>query len=261
VKVLGLDTATRATSVAVLDTETQTVHERRDDPPAGERPRHTTRLLALATQALGDARATWSGIGLIAVGIGPGTFTGIRIGIATARALSSARAVPIAGVSTLRALAAGAGDQVSGDERLLAVLDARRGEVFVAGWDPGQVALPGTAPQPAPRAVAPAGLAELLAASGDRWLAVGDGVTAYRAAIEAAGARAPADDSPLHRVNAGEICRLALSARAGTADDVLPDYLREPDAQLARTRARARSRTTHAADRQARPDAERRRSA
>ncbi len=239
-KVLGLDTATRATSVAVLDTETGAVHERRDDPPSGARPRHTTRLLPLAAEALADCHTDWSGIGLIAVGAGPGTFTGIRIGIATARALAAARSMPIASVSTLQALAAGAAGTAGEQERVLAVLDARRGEVFVAGWEPEATGSTGREPLLAARAIAPAALAEALAGSEVPWLAIGDGVIAYRAAVEDAGARAPADDSPLHRVSAAAICRLALTAPVGTADDVHPDYLREPDAQLASVRGQAR---------------------
>jgi tRNA threonylcarbamoyladenosine biosynthesis protein TsaB len=239
-KVLGLDTATRSTAVAVLDTETQIVHELRDDPPTGGRPRHTTRLLPLAAQALEEAGTDWSGIDLIAVGTGPGTFTGIRIGIATARALAGARALPLAGVSTLRALASGAAGAVSGEERLLAILDARRSEVFVAGWDPDATALAGAEPLLGPRALVPAALGDALAGSGGRWLAVGDGALAYPAAIKEAGARAPAGDSPLHRVSATEICRLALIAPAGDAADVHPDYLREPDAAPRRDRVEAR---------------------
>jgi tRNA threonylcarbamoyladenosine biosynthesis protein TsaB len=238
-KVLGLDTATRATAVAVLDTETGTVHEQRDDPSAGERPRHTTRLLPLAAQALADAGTDWSGVGLIAVGTGPGTFTGLRIGISTARALASARSVAIAGVSTLQALALGAAGAVRGVERVLAVLDARRGEVFVAGWEPGEVAVAGAEPLLTPRALSPETLAEVLGGSGERWLAVGDGVLAYPTAVEGAGARVPEPDSPLHRVRAEEICRLALTAQAGLADAVRPDYLREPDADLGRRRVQA----------------------
>jgi tRNA threonylcarbamoyladenosine biosynthesis protein TsaB len=239
-KVLGLDTATRATAVAVLNTETGAVHELRDDPPAGDRPRHTTRLLPLAAQALADAGTDWSGIGLIAVGTGPGTFTGIRIGITTARALANARSVPIAGVSTLQALARGAAGAASGTEQLLAVLDARRREIFVAGWEPGEVEVAGGASLLAPRTLPPAALAELLAGSEARWLAVGDGALAYPTAIEAAGARVPEEGSPLHRVHAAEICRLALTAQAGVADAVTPDYLREPDAELGRRRVQAR---------------------
>jgi tRNA threonylcarbamoyladenosine biosynthesis protein TsaB len=239
VRVLGLDTATRATAVGLLDTEDGAVHERRDDPPAGERPRHTTRLLPLAAQALADAGIDWSGIGLIGVGTGPGTFTGIRIGIATARALASARSVPIAGVSTLQALALGAAGAATGAERLLAVLDARRSELFVAGWDPVEVGRAGAEPLLSPQALPPAALADVLAASGQRWLAVGDGVLAYTESVERAGARALEPGSPLHRVSGAEICRLALTARAGLADAVTPDYLREPDAKPARDRVQA----------------------
>ncbi len=238
-KVLGLDTATRATAVAVLDTETGTVHELRDDPSARDRPRHTTRVLPLAAQALAEAGADWSGIGLIAVGIGPGTFTGIRIGVTTARALASARSVPIAGVSTLQALALGAAGAVSGEERLLAVLDARRAEVFLAGWQPDEVVTAGSEPLLAARALAPAALDDLLSGAGERWLAVGDGVLAYPTEIERAGVRVPEADSPLHRVHAAEICRLALTAEAGAASGVTPDYLREPDAKPTRDRVQA----------------------
>jgi tRNA threonylcarbamoyladenosine biosynthesis protein TsaB len=239
-KVLGLDTATRATTVAVLDTETGIVCERRDDPPADVRPRHTTRLLGLAAEALAESHTDWSGVGLVAVGTGPGTFTGIRIGVATARALASARAVPIAPVSTLRALASGAREAAGDGERVLAVLDARRGEVFVAGWDPATVRLAGAEPLLAARALAPAALGELLGDGAERWLAVGDGVVAYRHAIEQTGAHVAEDDSPLHQVRAGEICRLGLIAQPGAADDVHPDYLREPDAQPSAQRAAAR---------------------
>jgi tRNA threonylcarbamoyladenosine biosynthesis protein TsaB len=234
-KVLGLDTATRATAVAVLDTETGTVHERRDDPPGDARPRHTTRLLPLAAQALTDAGTDWPGIGLIAVGTGPGTFTGLRIGIASARALACAREVPIAPVSTLRALALRSAGAETEAELLLAVLDARRSEVFTAGWRPGEVGLTGAEPVLAPRALAPDALAEMLAGSGERWLAVGDGALAYRAALERGGARVPADDSPLHRVSAADICRLALTVEPRVPDDVHPDYLREPDAERRRS--------------------------
>jgi tRNA threonylcarbamoyladenosine biosynthesis protein TsaB len=82
--VLGLDTATRATAVALLDTDSGEAVQRRDDPPAGARPRHTTRLMALVVEVLGAAGARWADVDRIAVGVGPGTFTGLRIGVATA---------------------------------------------------------------------------------------------------------------------------------------------------------------------------------
>ncbi|HLI59789.1 MAG TPA: tRNA (adenosine(37)-N6)-threonylcarbamoyltransferase complex dimerization subunit type 1 TsaB [Solirubrobacteraceae bacterium] len=229
-KVLGFDTATRATAVAVLDRDTGAIRERRDDPPGGARPRHTSRLLPLAAQALADAGTDWSGVDLIAVGTGPGTYTGIRIGVASARALAAAHGIPIAGVSTLRALAAGAAGAADDGELVLAVLDARRGEVFVAGWRPDEVGRGDAEPVLSPRALAPGTLAEALAAADGQWLAVGDGALAHRAQVEATGARVPHAEEPLHRVSAAAICRLGLVARAGAADGVRPDYLREPDA-------------------------------
>jgi tRNA threonylcarbamoyladenosine biosynthesis protein TsaB len=242
-KVLGLDTATRATTVAVLDTATGAVWEQRDDPPAGARPRHTTRLLPLAAQALADAGTDWAGVELIAVGTGPGTFTGMRIGIATARALACARELPLAGISTLQALAARAVAEAP-EAAPLAVLDARRGEVFAAGWDPDAADCPEAQPLIAARALAPSALAAELAQwperPADRWLAVGDGALAYRAELKAAGVRIAPEGSPLHRVSAAAVCRLALRAPAGGAGSVLPDYLREPDAALAREREQVR---------------------
>src|SRR5256885_10638200 len=104
-KILAFDTATRATVAALLDTETDEAVERRDDPEAGVRPRHTTRLMALIVDVLQAAGAHWTAIDRIAVGVGPGTFTGLRIGVATAHALSRARDIPLVGVSTLHSLA------------------------------------------------------------------------------------------------------------------------------------------------------------
>ena len=81
-------------------------------------------LLTLVAEVVPD----WDAVTRIAVGVGPGGFTGLRIGIATARALSQARDLPLVGVSSLAALAAPV------DGPVVAVIDARRGEVFAAGW-------------------------------------------------------------------------------------------------------------------------------
>src|SRR5262245_62002674 len=95
--ILGMDTATPSTAVAVLPGR-----ERRHDPAPGKRPGHAAHLLALVSELVGD----WSEVERIAVGVGPGGFTGLRIGIATARALAQARDLPLVGVSSLAALAA-----------------------------------------------------------------------------------------------------------------------------------------------------------
>ena len=85
-RILAFDTATRATAVALAGTG-ERVLEARDDPPPGERPRHASRLLPLTAELLERAGIGFEDIDRLAVGVGPGTFTGLRIGVATARAL------------------------------------------------------------------------------------------------------------------------------------------------------------------------------
>jgi len=206
--ILGFDTATQATAVALWAPDGLAV-ERRDDPPAGERPAHAGRLLALVEEVLGEAG--WEPVERIAVGVGPGSFTGLRIGIATARALAQARDLPLVGVSSLAALAAGA--HAAPNQPVVAVIDARRGEVFTS--------LAGTALSP-----------EALAARIEpRSLAVGDGAVRFRGQLERAGAVVPVDESPFHRVSALQVCRLGTESDPGDRDALLPDYRREPDAK------------------------------
>ena len=236
-RILGLDTATPATTVAILelgaDGRELRVIERRDDPPAPGRPRHTAALLSLMVASLEEAGAGWDGLDLIAAGTGPGTFTGLRIGIATARALAHAREIPLVGVSTLRSLAAGAAVQAAHEERMpMAVLDARRGEAFAAAWgDPREAG--DTSALIAPAALAPERLAAILDEDAGTWLAVGDGALRFRSVLEAADVVVPDDDAPVHRVSALEHCRLAAGLAPQDPDEVLPDYLRIPDAELA----------------------------
>jgi tRNA threonylcarbamoyladenosine biosynthesis protein TsaB len=233
VRILALDTATRATAVALLDTDRDEAIERRDDPPPGARPRHTTQLLGLVIAVLGDAGVDWPQLDLLAVGTGPGTFTGLRIGVATARALSQAREIPIVGVSTLQAVAYAAADD-AGDRGcdVLAVLDARRREVFAAGFTVQAARQAGGRADPPAHPIAPAALAGELEQGGRRWLAVGDGAVDSRAVLEGAGAVVPGDGSELHRVSAVAHCRLATGLPPRTADDIHPEYLRVPDAEL-----------------------------
>ncbi|MGH2843106.1 MAG: tRNA (adenosine(37)-N6)-threonylcarbamoyltransferase complex dimerization subunit type 1 TsaB [Solirubrobacteraceae bacterium] len=220
-RVLAFDTATAATAVAILDGDSGASVETREDPIPGERPGHAQRLLGLIREAL-DAMPGpgWAGIDRIAVGTGPGTFTGMRIGIATAQALARATGIPLVGVSTLASLELGARTPARSERAVLAVIDARRGEAFVAGG--------GIAPQ----VLTPEALAELTGQrTSERVLAVGDGALRYRDVLEAAGAEVPPDGSPRHRVSALNHCRLALDASPGAAVLLAPQYLRAPDAE------------------------------
>ena len=233
-RILAFDTATAATAVA-LSGVGDVVFTARHDPVPGERPGHATRLLPLVARVMDRAGIDWAGVDRIAVGVGPGTFTGLRIGIATARALARGRSLPLVGVSTLQALALARPrpDEIpAGLDAVLAVLDARRGEVFAAGWRMDEVEEFDNALLP-PRALAPEALADLVTPLGPTTLAIGDGAVAFRGALERSGSFIPEDDSPLHKVTAMNHCRLAGHLDGGAPDDVRPDYQRAPDAEIA----------------------------
>ncbi|HEX4837545.1 MAG TPA: tRNA (adenosine(37)-N6)-threonylcarbamoyltransferase complex dimerization subunit type 1 TsaB [Solirubrobacteraceae bacterium] len=233
---LGLDTSTRATAVGLMLADGTTL-QARDDPEGEERPGHATRLLPLASRLLADAGLGWDELERIVVGIGPGTFTGLRVGVATARGLAQSLGVALVGVSSLRALAYAAYEHAAdgaagadGATGVLAVIDARRGEAFAAAYD-GDVELV------AAQALAPSALGELPkraeARTGvRRWVALGDGAVRYRDKLEQPGVLVPEDSSALHRVDARAICGLGGRAQAGE-QQVVPDYRRRPDAEIA----------------------------
>jgi tRNA threonylcarbamoyladenosine biosynthesis protein TsaB len=249
--VLGFDTATPSTAVALRLPDGRTL-QARDDPPPGGHPGHATRLLAMTHELLRDARVPWSGLDRIAVGLGPGSFTGLRVGIATARGLAQSLSAELVGISSLRALAVlaladggGPADEDrdregSGPDAVLAVLDARRGEAFAAAYERGD---PTSSPVElvAARALAPEELGGFLAAAEERgglrprrWVAVGDGATRFRGHLADVAIAVPSDSSPLHRVSASSICQLAtLAAPAAGYEEILPDYRRRPDAEIA----------------------------
>ncbi|CAB4929929.1 unannotated protein [freshwater metagenome] len=226
--VLAFDTATAATVVGLRDA-TGVVRGRRDDPAAGERPSHASTLLALADELLVEAGAQWGDVTRIGVGVGPGTFTGLRIGVASARGLAQASGAPLVPVSTLEALAhAARAAGAHGAEQVLAVIDARRGEAFAAVWDAAGEQLA------QPVAVAPEALAGLVPNGSGTIVAVGDGAVRFRAPLEAAGLLVPGDADPLHRVDPAALCALAAAGAVVAAENLVPDYLRLPDAELAR---------------------------
>ena len=197
---LAFDTAT-ADTVVGLSGAGEPV-ELRHEPMPGDRPGHAEQLLPLCRQALEQAGIEWHQVDRIGVGVGPGTFTGLRIGVATGRALAQSAGAEVAPVSTLRALEANV-------EGAFAVIDARRGEAFVL--------VDGE-----PRAVRPE---ELDALAGHR-LAIGDGALLYRDQLAHV-----ADDPQLHHVQGAALCALAEAAEPIGRDALLPDYVREPDAK------------------------------
>jgi tRNA threonylcarbamoyladenosine biosynthesis protein TsaB len=242
--VLGFDTATRSTVVALRMADGSTL-QTRDDPAPNEHPGHATRLLGMANQLLREASIGWSGLERIAVGLGPGTFTGLRVGVATARGLAQSLGVDLVGVSSLRALAEPALHSKLEGARVLAVLDARRGEAFAAAY---RVASKGSVEELAqPRALAPEYLGAIVEQAqtqqGDAqsaWRAVGDGAVRFRSQLQDAGVTVPPDSSPLHLLSGQAICALgAVGEPRATREAILPDYCRRPDAEIALERAKS----------------------
>lgn len=176
-----------------------------------------------AAAAAGD----WGEVDAVAVGVGPGSFTGLRIGIATARALAAGIGLPASGVGTLDAIGRGLGEEASGDSPVLAALDARRGEVFAALYSVTGERLWG------PLVEAPGDLAKRLAELPQAPLAAGSGALRFRDEL---GVETPADDDPLHRVAARHICALAVTDGTGGSGAPAPIYLRAPDAERWRER-------------------------
>ena len=189
--ILAFDTATDVATSALVD----------DGLVLGERTSVASRLLEDVHALLVDAGRDVGELDLLVVGTGPGSFTSTRIGLAVARGLALALDLPVAGVSTLDALAA-AGD-------VLPVVDARRREVFVPG----------------PLALAPD---DVEVEPGTTL--VGSGAVRYRATFEGQGAFVPSDDDPIHVPHAR--LHAALGGDPLSADQLLPVYVRAPDAKV-----------------------------
>ena len=194
--ILSFDTATEVATSALV----------RDGTVLGERVSRAVRILADVDELMRDAGCEPGDIGAIAVGVGPGSYTGLRMGLVTARALAFSLDVPVAGVSTLAALGAGTPGAVP-------VIDARRSEVF-------------TLVDGAPAVRRPEDLRLALGA-----VCVGDGAIRYRTVLVTAGATIPPDGDPKHvpwaRLHA------SLASDFGPAEAAEPLYLRAPDADKA----------------------------
>jgi tRNA threonylcarbamoyladenosine biosynthesis protein TsaB len=215
--ILGFDTSTAASTAAVLRADGELFEVLPATARLSARPAHATELLPAISESMSHAEVAFADLDAIAVGIGPGTFTGLRIGVATARALAKANGLPVRPVSSLAVLAAG----MTGEVRV-PLIDAKRGEVYAALFD-------GDAERWPPAALRIEALLARLKGAGTP-LAAGDGSLRFRNELEAAGVAVAPADSPLHVVSAGHLCRRALEAPDAAPEQVVPDYLREPDA-------------------------------
>jgi tRNA threonylcarbamoyladenosine biosynthesis protein TsaB len=224
VRLLGIDTSTAASAACVLREDGE-VFEVVPEPAAlSARPAHARELMPAVADVMDRAGLEYGDLEAIAVGVGPGTFTGLRIGVATARALASANGLEVRPVSSLAALAAGIEAEAAAPS-LLAVIDAKRGEVFAAEYAPEGKRRWG------PLALRPEQLAERVRAAGSAPLAAGDGSIRFRGLLEAAGISVVPDESRAHVVRALHVCRLAAAVPGVAPQAVLPDYLRAPDAK------------------------------
>lgn len=236
--VVGFDTATAETAVCAARGGRALREVSLGPDPEGS-PRHSTALLGEVERAA-EAAGGWDAVGTLAVGVGPGSFVGIRIGIATALGLAASTGLPVVGVCTLDALgraiaerASPPGDGSPAPERpsrgALAVLDARRGEVFAALYSPAAERLWG------PLVLPPGELPERLAALPEPPLAAGSGAVRFRGELSSREVEIPDDADPLHRLAARHVCALAALAE-GRGERLEPIYLRPPDAQRWRER-------------------------
>jgi tRNA threonylcarbamoyladenosine biosynthesis protein TsaB len=225
--VVGFDTATADTAVCASRVGEVRFEELLGVGPDGN-PRHSTSLLAEVERAVA-AVGGWDGVGRIAVGLGPGSFVGIRIGLATARGLAASTGLPVTGVCTLDALGRGIGE-AEPERCRLAVLDARRGEAFVALYSPAGERLW------EPFVATPSELADRAAGLPEPPLAAGSGAVRFRQELVSRGADVPDDADPVHRIAARHVCALAETGTNGDGGRLDPIYLRPPDAQRWRER-------------------------
>jgi tRNA threonylcarbamoyladenosine biosynthesis protein TsaB len=219
VNVLGFDTST-ATTAACVTRDGELAAERRPDPAAlFEPPAHARELMPAVAAVMDEAGMTFGELDAIAVGIGPGTFTGLRIGVATARALAGSAGVELRPVPSLAALAEG----IEADAAL-PLIDARRGELFAALYESGRRRW-------GPLAAVPEEVVAKVRQAGTSPLAAGDGSVRFRGVLEGAGIRTLPEGSRAHVVRALNICRLGATAPPQAPETVLPEYVRAPDAK------------------------------
>ena len=213
-KRLALDTSTAFCVAAARDGDGRTFHSVLAPERMFEQPAHTTELLPEIIAVLESAGFGFAELDQVVVGVGPGAFTGLRIGVSTARAIATAQGIPLIPVSSLATLEAGAFH----DGPVLPVIDARRKEFFyrVDGDD-----VVGS----------PAQLVEAATALG-KPLAVGDGAIKLSAELTLAGALVPETNDIRHAVSAKVMLDLAEAIDPVPVDLVVPNYIRPPDAKV-----------------------------
>lgn len=205
---LAFDTATAACTVALRREDGELFELTPPPTRLTERPAHTTELLPAILEVAGLAGVKLGEVNRLAVGVGPGAFTGLRIGVATARAIATANGIELTPVSSLSAL---------GSSEITPVIDARRNEFFFRIGGEDRLA----GPEQALTEIAAAGLP-----------AVGDGAIKLLAQLTGRGVSVPSGDDPIHLVSATAMLDLAREITPLAPDEVVPNYIRPPDAKV-----------------------------
>ncbi len=230
--VLGIETSTPQTSVA-LGTEQGLV----GSVVLGSRQATHEVVIPTIKQLLAWTDSKLSSVAGIAVGIGPGLFTGMRVGIATARTLAQALSVPVVGLASLDVLAFAARHS---NRLICAAIDAKRGEVFFAFYRsvPG-----GVARDTGFEVGSPARLTAELEARSEDILVVGNGGLVYRRDLQEAGSHVELAGSTMESPSAAAVVELAIPRfereEFDRAYDLKPLYIRKSDAEIAWDRRRA----------------------
>jgi len=223
--VLGIETSTPQTSIAI-GTETEILAK----VSIAGRARQEV-VAPVLDQLLRWTDLDLSKVGGIAVGIGPGLFTGLRVGVETAKTLAQVLHVPIVGITSLDALAYAVR---TSHKRIAAVIDGRRGEVFFAVYR----SVPGGVVRETDQVViTPDRLVAELEALGGEVLAVGNGAMLYRHGLEELGSQIEIASAVVAHPEAASLVELAvprfLREEHDRLYDVVPVYLRKSDAEIA----------------------------
>ncbi len=232
-RILAMDTATTACSVALW--EDGEIKSHRFEPMSRGQ---SEALVPMIAEVLAEVEVEHSDIDLIAVTVGPGAFTGLRIGLATARGMALAAGLPCLGVPTMEAIDAGVRKSSNDAGDVLVVLDSKRSDYFVQLFGPGGEA------RLAPQAVAHGGLGDYVLGAGpapDRLLVGGDAADLGVRGLAAAGIEADPHRSST-APDAADIATLAaLRWKPGTTPEApRPLYLRRPDAVVPKDGGRLR---------------------
>ena len=221
-KILAVDTTTSSCSVAVLEGNVTLA-----ELTLSGRETHSRHLLKNIDDVLMESGLDITDLEGFAVTTGPGSFTGLRIGLSTVKGLSAATGAPIAGVSSLMALASGAPLY---DGQICAIIDARKNEVYASIYRHTGTGIKAITDE---YVISPVDLAEKIH---EKTLFVGTGVAIYRdTLVEAVGDNAFFCDEDYNRINAVNVGLLSLSDLGNSSSqaiDVVPDYIRKSDAEI-----------------------------